>query len=387
MHRSIRRFNGAAALLLRKCEDRTHRAMPHFASMGPQHCCCGNRPTSGPPQLYAAASMGPQHCCCGNRIGKGRSERNYSASMGPQHCCCGNGALPATRLRPDQASMGPQHCCCGNAAPSDQSSIGQPMLQWGRSIAAAEMDSAARCYCDLIMLQWGRSIAAAEMSRWSTSSARTTTLQWGRSIAAAEIVRLVRLARHDGRASMGPQHCCCGNQSWPIMVWPVNVASMGPQHCCCGNKGRAVARNLMAQLQWGRSIAAAEIIVTATFRSMSVTLQWGRSIAAAEIVRLVRLARHDGRASMGPQHCCCGNQSWPIMVWPVNVASMGPQHCCCGNKGRAVARNLMAQLQWGRSIAAAEIPQWGHDRFPRVRGFNGAAALLLRKLWNRFSYI
>ncbi len=154
---------------------------------------------------------------------------------------------------------------------------------------------------------------------------------------------------------------------------------MGPQHCCCGNTHSFAVRS-----EWSR-------------------LQWGRSIAAAEITLRMQPSFFMHQASMGPQHCCCGNIMDSEKDTPLTKASMGPQHCCCGNQERITDFIFNMKLQWGRSIAAAEIRtpdllnpvinmlQWGRSiaaaemarRTRPSRGtprFNGAAALLLRKL-------
>ncbi len=160
--------------------------------MGPQHCCCGNDDTGNYFLTVDGASMGPQHCCCGNPPGHNDVAAGTCASMGPQHCCCGNSkraAASRTKLasfngaaalllrkcgcgtgadRPSPASMGPQHCCCGNNPIIDRTQVGEKSLQWGRSIAAAE------------------------------------------------IVAACTLPARGFVASMGPQHCCCGNKRKPI---------------------------------------------------------------------------------------------------------------------------------------------------------------------------
>ena len=203
------RFNGAAALLLRKC------LRPWYLSVG------------------STASMGPQHCCCGNVVQRHDATESHFASMGPQHCCCGNRSGAVTRREAAPASMGPQHCCCGNPTRRGLSARLSP-LQWGRSIAAAEIcwtASLNRCYSQL---QWGRSIACCGnlpthillLDRTSFNGAAALLLRKCSAVRTGDIGR---------RASMGPQHCCCGNPVAAHGDVLYRVASMGPQHCCCGN--------------------------------------------------------------------------------------------------------------------------------------------------------
>ena len=57
---------------------------------------------------------------------------------------------------------------------------------------------------------------------------------------------------------------------------------------------------------------------------------------------------------------------------------MGPQLCSCGNQMRWIDAEVIKKLQWGRNFAVAEthpamLTSW------RVRRFNGAATLQLRK--------
>ncbi len=274
--------------------------------MGPQHCCCGNRGRVSEDGRNPVASMGPQHCCCGNRASGAAVRRPHTASMGPQHCCCGNSdrrkgtwaptgsfnGAAALLLRKsrhqrtseavERASMGPQHCCCGNsAAVSTYSS--RFRLQWGRSIAAAEIGERLTFIYDLKKLQWGRSIAAAEISVFRMPRLTPSSLQWGRSIAAAEI-------------------------EWTQEDWDCE-----------------------SLLQWGRSIAAAEIGEMDKFSGSVIT---GFNGAAALLLRKFPRRRY--------------------------------------------LRTTRYRLQWGRSIAAAEI-KYNSSTCVEASCFNGAAALLLRK--------
>ncbi len=273
--------------------------------------------------------MGPQHCCCGNSLGLHQRGSGHAASMGPQHCCCGNvcpggpanlrvycfNGAAALLLRKWR-----QFACSPSTGPGFNGAAAL-LLRKSRDIPTVEDAEAA--------LQWGRSIAAAEMLA-------TVVLISGQHCfngAAALLLRKCR-QRHDATeshfASMGPQHCCCGNRSGAVTRREAAPASMGPQHCCCGNPTRRGLSARLSPLQWGRSIAAAEICWTASLNRCYSQLQWGRSIAAAEIY---------------PHISYC---------W-IEQASMGPQHCCCGNAPLFEQEISEGELQWGRSIAAAEI--------------------------------
>ena len=155
---------------------------------------------------------------------------------------------------------------------------------------------------------------------------------------------------------------------------------MGPQHCCCGNCGIDLVTSNIEKLQWGRSIAAAEMMIPGTTFSLWMELQWGRSIAAAEIRPVIMTSPPELVLQWGPQHCCCGNSkraaasrtklasfngAAALLLRKCGCgtgadrpspASMGPQHCCCGNNP-IIDRTQVGEksLQWGRSIAAAEI--------------------------------
>ena len=57
---------------------------------------------------------------------------------------------------------------------------------------------------------------------------------------------------------------------------------MGPQPAGCGIKGNLPRRNGSWQLQWGRSLQAAELKDCIDIISRTERLQWGRSLQAAE---------------------------------------------------------------------------------------------------------
>ncbi len=178
--------------------------------------------------------------------------------MGPQHRCCGIGGIGDRLPFVSAASMGPQHRCCGIRTP-----ITMPAGHAGRfnGAAASLLRNPAGIQpdpCGECMLQWGRSIAAAESGAAVSPPSRA-----GRFNGAA--ASLLRNHFGDDRAaggpaaSMGPQHRCCGINAHGRDADVELDASMGPQHRCCGihaESGRG--RRAGARLQWGRSIAAAE---------------------------------------------------------------------------------------------------------------------------------
>ena len=137
------------------------------------------------------------------------------------------------------------------------------MLQWGRSLLAAEMFFEPAHLAIFSALQWGRSLLAAEI-RFQASGflpGSTVRLQWGRSLLAAEIPVISSPKPSSRQASMGPQLVSRGNlwASWP-RTSQSKAASMGPQLVSRGNVAQpASLRFKFFRLQWGRSLLAAEI--------------------------------------------------------------------------------------------------------------------------------
>ena len=116
-----------------------------LASMGPQLDSCGRLLVPADRLPRRLASMGPQLDSCGRPFIPPRPRRPPDASMGPQLDSCGR--LFGRRQRPDapQASMGPQPGSCGRLGRPRIRHSGQPELQWGRNLAAAEGGSARSC--------------------------------------------------------------------------------------------------------------------------------------------------------------------------------------------------------------------------------------------------
>ncbi len=155
---------------------------------------------------------------------------------------------------------------------------------------------------------------------------------------------------------MGPQRFSCGNRGSALPVLLAMLASMGPQRFSCGN--------------------APPVAAPAPFVA----------------------------ASMGPQRFSCGNHAPTLHQIHHQTASMGPQRFSCGNASASpAALGRLRQLQWGRSVSAAETwrrltrgtvmvsASMGPQRFSCGNGqgaradelgrrrFNGAAAFQLRK--------
>ncbi len=61
------------------------------------------------------------------------------------------------------------------------------------------------------MLQWGRSVSAAETEGARLGHLRHRLLQWGRSVSAAETLDAALPWWRELDASMGPQRFSCGN--------------------------------------------------------------------------------------------------------------------------------------------------------------------------------
>ena len=83
---------------------------------------------------------------------------------------------------------------------------------------------------------------------------------------------------------------------------------------------------------------------------------------------------------MGPQLYRCGNGKSIRGIAPPDFASMGPQLYRCGNaKVPLTLPTASFLLQWGRNFIVAEISRRARRRCSRMRCFNGAATLSLRK--------
>ena len=220
-------------------------------------------------------------------------------------------------------------------------------------------------------------------SATAQTAAIQAVLQWGRGLAAAEICRpgggtAIGSPSFNGAAALRPRKF----QRWSVATRDDNGASMGPRPCGRGNAVAAlVAHKVAAQLQWGRGLAAAEMI-TDLVRRRSRTgasmgprpcgrgnrtcwpccangmrrLQWGRGLAAAEI-RVRHIYGKDGtaQASMGPRPCGRGNCSHPAISRAVRGASIG----------------AVALRPW-KLVAPQGLSS-------ALRCFNGAAALRPRK--------
>ena len=296
--------------------------------------------------------------------------------------------------------MGPQPVGCGILRPTRCRSGFPASLQWGRSLLAAELrrpssrvlkqlsfNGAAACWLRNCgprqpfdgrrgRLQWGRSLLAAELSSSGRWCWRRCPLQWGRSLLAAELQR-----PSTGLPGVGVSRAAacwrnCRNRAGCSLGPP---ASLGPQPVGCGIARRparfAASFHLLRAM--GPQPVAAES--PAPFLSVDgepwlhgpqpvgcgmdlpdpghgvTELQWGRSLLAAEFPLRVSHRRAIACASMGPQPVGCG------IVMVVGgfedgfLASMGPQPVGCGIfHGRATHTGSVL-LQWGGSVLAAEF--------------------------------
>src|SRR5271157_4608826 len=182
------------------------------------------------------------------------------------------------------------------------------------------------------------------------------------------------------RASMGPQQRCCGIGARGLQTLNTLDASMGPQQRCCGigapgrrrlarrfrfnGAAAALLRNCigglglalaLAQLQWGRSSAAAEFCFNPGGIGTAYLLQWGRSSAAAELSRFPA-GRLPNLSFNGAAAALLRNCGTIINVELFRkIASMGPQQRCCGIPQELSEARAKLELQWGRSSAAAEL--------------------------------
>ena len=174
-------------------------------------------------------------------------------------------------------------------------------------------------------------------------------------------------------ASMGPQP---SGRGWTVH----RRRTRGPG---CRFNGAAAFRPRMvefqspvvrrvSQLQWGRSLPAADGFVWNQAIAARALLQWGRSLPAA-----YGPAR---RLPSNPQACFNGAAAFRPRMEHARTdaiagprASMGPQPSGRGWTLNAQYGAMDTLLQWGRSLPAADGPcdvQGGSG----LLGFNGAAA-------------
>ncbi len=113
---------------------------------------------------------------------------------------------------------------------------------------------------------------------------------------------------------MGPQHFCCGKSLHFQNVPDIIIASMGPQHFCCGKTSSLIFTRSIDQLQWGRSISAAESILRREPWCQTPRFNGAAAFLLRKEHVEVEIFLHF-EASMGPQHFCCGKAG----LYNVNV--------------------------------------------------------------------
>ena len=182
-------------------------------------------------------------------------------------------------------------------------------------------------------------------------------LQWGRGLAAAEMHDREQQPAEQGRASMGPRPCGRGNV---LGVW----ALQRPRGCFNGAaalRPRKSRRHCPEARHFHR-------------------LQWGRGLAAAEMMNHRKHACSSLDASMGPRPCGRGNVVSIAMTRVERLASMGPRPCGRGNLGRRWQRSGQPGFNGAAALRPrkSEFPALLRATFP---GFNGAAALRPRKCY------
>ena len=91
-------FNGAAALLLRKERRRPGSDGADSASTVPQLYCCGRVDENQGGAFAVSASTVPQLYCCGRSERDGPERDGHAASTVPQLYCCGRRPRPLGRV-------------------------------------------------------------------------------------------------------------------------------------------------------------------------------------------------------------------------------------------------------------------------------------------------
>ena len=137
-------------------------------------------------------------------------------------------------------------------------------------------------------------------------------LQWGRSISAAEIGKMLTAERKLQRASMGPQHLSCGNRHWRGRHAPCGLhASMGPQHLSCGNGPSGKAQTAACSASMGPQHLSCGNSGTPPRGQPPYDRFNGAAASQLRKYKVRDLREVKDAASMGPQHLSCGNSGRP----------------------------------------------------------------------------
>ena len=232
------------------------------ASMGPRPCGRGNMVDWDTSQAGGnAASMGPRPC------GRGNTTAIYCSRYRIEKLQWGRG-LAAAEMNPvvllpvhlNTASMGPRPCGRGNI-PQTVQYLSESELQWGRGLAAAEMASTTYWETQPRHASMGPRPCGRGNAEERRRRRKRKRLQWGRGLAAVEMpsgngLRLPRRKGFNGAVALRPRKC--------VMLLLGNLA--------------------LFKLQWGRGLAAAEMGTNSADHAWPLWwLQWGRGLAAAEI--------------------------------------------------------------------------------------------------------
>ncbi len=133
-------------------------------------------------------------------------------------------------------------------------------------------------------------------------------LQWGRNLAAAEVDLPQPVVGVHCLASMGPQPCGCGSAQDPD-GWPgQQTASMGPQPCGCGSLVLAThQREALHAASMGPQPCGCGSIVPFRRVNLENYASMGPQPCGCGSRWAFDSARDAVGASMGPQPCGCGS--------------------------------------------------------------------------------
>ena len=354
--------------------------LPPIASMGPQLYRCGNpyhTPDYSAPtyRFNGAATLSLRklysHTILYTSI--------LYASMGPQLYRCGNNEPLVGPLVHGYASMGPQLYRCGNVRLVDP--VHQHGgLQWGRNFIVAETSDSSIRYTSTagfngaatlslrkLMVGFGQADRKGRFNGAATLSLRKpgkrlaatktqTVLQWGRNFIVAETRDALYKSFPIWMLQWGRNFIVAETDRLLAVVACGAVASMGPQLYRCGNVLCVPDVNTLGPASMGPQL----------YRCGNVQ----------------SLPDHEGpeEASMGPQLYRCGNvQSLPDHEGP-EEASMGPQLYRCGNAVLSPRNRARIRRFNGAATLSLRKPGWRSAARCTSRRFNGAATLSLRKL-------
>jgi len=256
-------------------------------------------------------------------------------------------------------------------------------LQWGRGLSTAEIPQGPRRRPDALPRFNGAAVfQPRKYGQTIEGPCYYWPLQWGRGLSTAEICHCGFPMPPPVRASMGPRSFNRGNAKRETKEYKAMRASMGPRSFNRGNaigqtRAYRLGRASMGPRSFNRGNAMA-VVYRRTWQKgfngaavfqprkcmicdFEVTregeLQWGRGLSTAEIILQPVARTRPGRASMGPRSFNRGNelvQQWLHLQWSRfnGAAVFQPRKC------------------------PAEILR------PTQRGcFNGAAVFQPRKSW------